>query len=100
VQGRYIGDGKLDRLRVQSAVAGANTIEDNTVGSVFYMDMTLGYKVERLGDLDVSFNVTNLFDRWPPLAPGVMGRTGVTEFNSALHDVVGRRYTLGVNYRF
>ncbi|MEP7313825.1 MAG: TonB-dependent receptor, partial [Pseudomonadota bacterium] len=102
LQGRYIGDGKLDRLRTESAVAiaGVATIDDNTVGSVFYTDLTLGYRVESLGDFAVSFNVTNLFDRWPPLAPGVMGRTGTTEFNSALHDVVGRRYALGVNYRF
>jgi outer membrane receptor protein involved in Fe transport len=48
----------------------------------------------------VYFNVTNLFDREPPLAPNVIGRAGTTEFNTSVHDVLGRRYAIGLNYRF
>jgi outer membrane receptor protein involved in Fe transport len=106
--GRYIGSGILDRTLVQSdvplrnATTGATitTIDDNTVGSVFYTDLTLGWKPEQFEGLRVYGTMTNLFDRAPPLAVSAIGRTGPTEFNGSLHDTVGRRFVLGVNYEF
>jgi hypothetical protein len=39
--------------------------------------------------------VQNVFDREPPPAPGTVGRTGTDEFNTALHEVLGRRFVAG-----
>jgi hypothetical protein len=39
-------------------------------------------------------------DRAPASAPTAIGRTGPSEYNSALHDIVGRRYVVGLNYKF
>jgi iron complex outermembrane recepter protein len=107
LQGRWIDGGILDRLRVESQVNIIDasgrvvpTINDNTVSPVFYTDLNLGYTGGSEGNLDVYFNVTNLFDREPPLAPNVIGRAGTTEFNTSVHDVLGRRYAVGLNYRF
>jgi hypothetical protein len=41
-----------------------------------------------------------VFDRSPPLTPSAIGRTGPLEVSAAIHDQVGRRYTLGVSYEF
>ena len=102
LQGRWIDGGLLDRLRTESDVniPGVLTIDDNSVSSTFYLDLNLGYTMGRDDNLDLSFNVTNLLDRAPVLAPMIIGRAGTTEFNTAIHDVVGRRYALSVNYRF
>ena len=110
VQGRYIAGGLLDRTLAESAnpYVAANyagtlvtgTINDNHVGSVFYVDSNVSYKIEALGNLSVYANVTNLLDHAPASAPTAIGRTGPSEFNSALHDIVGRRYVVGLNYKF
>jgi outer membrane receptor protein involved in Fe transport len=102
VQGRYIGDGKLERTWVESpvAIAGKTTIDNNHVGSVFYTDLNLRYSWEALGDMQVYANITNLFDRAPPSDPAAFGRTGSSEVNPIIHDQVGRRYVIGVNYKF
>ena len=100
LQGRWIDGGILDRTRIESTTAGLNTIDDNTVPSTFYMDLNLGYKALENENLEVFFNVQNVLDRAPVSTPGVIGRAGTTEFNTALHDVVGRRFAIGVNYEF
>ena len=68
--------------------------------STFYTDLNLGYVHGDAQQLNIFFNVTNLFDRDPVFAPSIIGRTGATEFNTSIHDVVGRRYVLGFNYHF
>lgn len=102
LQGRWIDGGILDRTRTESAtaIAGVATIDDNTVASTFYTDLNLSYMTGKDDNLDVYLNVTNLLDRAPVLAPSIIGRAGTTEFNSSLSDVVGRRFVLGLNYRF
>lgn len=100
LQGRWLDGGLLDRTRVESTTNIANSIDDNTIPSTFYTDLNLSYTGGQEDNLEVSFNVTNLFDRPPVLTPGVIGRAGTTEFNSSMYDVIGRRFTLGLNYRF
>ena len=100
LQGRWIDGGKLDRLRVESTTNIPNSIEDNSVPSIFYTDLNVGYTLGQSDSLNLYFNATNLFDRAPVLAPGIIGRAGTTEFNTSIHDVVGRRYVVGFNYRF
>jgi len=107
LQGRWIDGGLLDRLRIESDVnlldaAGKPllTINDNHVASIFYTDLNLSWTAGEKDNLNVYFNMTNVFDRAPPLAPNVIGRAGTQEFNAAIHDVIGRRYVVGFTYQF
>jgi len=102
VIGRYIGDGELDRLLTESSVAipGVSTIDNNHVGSVFYTDLTMSYEPTSLDGLRVFGTIQNLFDRAPPLTPQAILRTGPAEVSPAIHDQIGRRFTLGVSYDF
>ncbi|MDT8397790.1 MAG: TonB-dependent receptor [Pseudomonadales bacterium] len=96
LQGRFIDSGKLDRFAVEGV-----TIDDNSVASMFYTDLNLKYSgTARGGDWEAFFNVTNLFDRDPPPTPGTVGRTGTNEFNTSLHDTLGRRFVAGVRLNF
>ncbi len=119
VQGRWSGDGILDRTRLESqtsvplsarpagsllAACGTNicTIDDNSIPSSFYMDARLNGTFGERDNLQVFLNIQNLLDRSPVLTPGIgVGRTGVgTGVNTGLYDILGRRYTIGVNYEF
>ncbi len=118
LQGRWIGDGLLDRTRRQSdiripgpvpagsilAACGANicTINDNSVPSTFLMDARFTGRFGENDNLEVYGNIQNLLDREPVITPGnSVGRTGTgTSVNAGLYDILGRRYTIGVNYEF
>jgi iron complex outermembrane receptor protein len=108
LQGRWIDGGLLDRLVVESQTAksvmingvAVPTIDDNTVPSTFYMDLNLSYTTGKNDNLDAYFNVTNLLDRAPAYAPSVIGRAGTVEFNTSLSDLAGRRFVVGLNYKF
>lgn len=98
LQGRWIDGGLLSRNLVEGV-----DIDDNTVSSVFYTDFNLRYtsSAGNLGsEWEAFLNISNLFDRDPPPAPGGVGRTGTNEFNTSLHDIFGRRYTAGVRLNF
>ena len=60
----------------------------------------LGFKPQQFDGLRIYGSVTNLLDRGPPQTPQAIGRTGVFEFGSGLHDSIGRRYVLGAEYSF
>jgi outer membrane receptor protein involved in Fe transport len=102
VQGRYISSGILDHTLVQSDVAipGVQTINDNHVPGVFYMDLNFTYTVPVPGDLTLWAEVNNVLDRAPPETPGAFGRTGAGGLNYELYDILGRRYTIGLRYKF
>lgn len=119
LQGRWIGDGILDRTRLESSTAipltqrpagsvlaacstNICTIDDNSIPSTFYMDARITGRFGEEQNLEVFANIQNLLDRKPVLTPGTsVGRTGTgTAVNSGLYDVLGRRYTIGVNYEF
>jgi outer membrane receptor protein involved in Fe transport len=102
VQGRYISKGILDHTLRESPVAipGAQTINDNSIGGIFYMDLNLTYTVAVPGELNIYGEVNNLLDRAPPIDPLAYGRAGSVSVNPQLYDVIGRRYTLGVRYKF
>ncbi|MES2623778.1 MAG: TonB-dependent receptor [Pseudomonadota bacterium] len=117
LQGRWIGDGLLDRTRLQSTVrvpgpvpagsilaaCGTNicTIDDNSVPSTFYMDARITGRFGEDENLQVFANVQNLFDRAPIITPGTgVGRTGTGTGVNGIYDILGRRYTIGVNYEF
>jgi len=119
LQGRWIGSGILDNTRLQSneaipltarpvgsilAACGTNicTIDDNSIPSTYYMDARFNGTFGENDNMQVYLNVQNLLNNEPILTPGTgVGRTGTgTGVNSGLYDVLGRRYTIGVNYEF
>jgi len=102
MQGRYISKGKLDHTLAESPVpvVGMQSINDNTIGSIFYLDMNVGYTVPVAGDLRIYGQVQNVLDRSPPTVAAAYGRTGSNSNNPQLYDVLGRRYFLGMNYKF
>ena len=119
LQGRWIDGGVLDRTRLESATAipasarPANsnlalctggsticTIDDNSVPSITYWDLRLSGNFLADEKLEVYANVNNLFDKAPIVTPGTVGRTGIGTGISGLYDILGRRYTVGVNYEF
>jgi len=77
------------------------TIDDNSIASITYVDLRLGKTFGDNDQLEVYGNVNNLLDRDPNITAGAVGRTGVgLGVNGGLYDILGRRYTIGVNYEF
>jgi iron complex outermembrane recepter protein len=120
LQGRWVDGGALDRTRLQSNTpipasarpAGsflavcANgtqvcTIDNNRVPSIFYVDARVGMFLDGEDRLEVFANINNVLDRKPNVTAGAPGRTGVgLGINPSLFDILGRRFTVGVNYEF
>lgn len=117
LQARWIDGGLRDRRYVESAVsipasakpAGSIlstcgpylcTIDDNSLPSVTYWDMRLSGNFGREENIEVFANINNLLDKAPPLSPGLPGRTGIGVSVNSLYDILGRRFTVGVNYEF
>jgi iron complex outermembrane receptor protein len=103
VIGRFVGAGILDRTLRESAtaIAGVTTIDNNQVGSAFYTDLTLNFSPPAFEGLRVYGTAQNVLDHAPPQTPGAIGRTGIADTaGGAIHDQLGRRYTVGVEYKF
>lgn len=96
LQGRYIDSGIQDVGLVEGA-----SIVDNSVDSVFYVDMRLGYELDLGGSTAEIFgNVTNLFDVAPPITPTYSPFLGYAQqVNPGVYDVLGRRFTVGVKVK-
>ena len=119
LQARWTDGGVLDRTFLESdspvpaSVRGAGsnlavcdnganicTIDDNSIPSIVYWDARFSGNFGERENLEVYLNINNLFDKEPIHTPGTVGRTGVGVGISSLYDILGRRYTLGVNYEF
>ncbi len=97
--GRVIG-----KSRIQNpATAGATgiTVEDNDIPSVFYLDARLNYDFDIAGtESQVYLSITNLLDKDPPvIATYDFFTAGGTQTYPGLHDVLGRRFTLGLRVK-
>jgi iron complex outermembrane recepter protein len=83
-----------------AAVVGTGRIydvADDTIGSSVYWDTRVGFNIPMTnGTLELFANVTNLFDRDPPLVLG----EGVIAQSGGGFDELGRRYVLGFNLKF
>jgi iron complex outermembrane recepter protein len=104
LQERYIGGGLTDRDLVESntRIPGVVTIEDNSVDSVLYTDLTFNYRGGESGNTpwEAFFTVNNLLDEEPPDMYTVVGRAGVGGPNTLLYDTIGRRFTAGLRVNF
>ncbi len=102
VQQRYIGSGKHSaQFNGINAIEGVH-INSNKVDKVFYTDMNLSWTIDQAngGSMEIFGNVTNLFDRDPPIRGAFFNFFGSTQQIDALHDLLGRRYVAGVRVRF
>ncbi|KHL25478.1 hypothetical protein PK98_01940 [Croceibacterium mercuriale] len=97
VQGRYVGPGTQDATLTDGV-----TILDNSVDDVLYVDARLAQRVSAgAQDAEPWLTVTNLFDQDPPITPSWNASGGfATQTNAAVHDLLGRRYTVGATLRF
>jgi outer membrane receptor protein involved in Fe transport len=96
LQGRYIDSGFYDSRDIEGV-----TINDNTVDSVLYTDARISYGKDLANGSrwQIYASVTNLFDEDPPVVAGFSSFTGQSsEANPSIHDVLGRRYTIGFSY--
>jgi outer membrane receptor protein involved in Fe transport len=96
LQARFIDSGLQDARDVEGV-----TISDNTVDSVVYTDARLSYGKDLTngGRWEVFGSITNLFDEEPPVVPGFSSFSGqASQVNANIHDILGRRYTIGFTY--
>jgi hypothetical protein len=104
LQERYIGGGLNDRRLVESntRIPGRTTIDDNTVDSVLYTDLTVSFSGggDSAMPWETFFWVNNLTNEAPPDMYGVVGRAGVPGPNTFLYDTIGRRFVAGVRLNF
>lgn len=97
IQGRYIDSVKQNLNWVEGV-----DVDDNTMPSMIWWNTKLAYN----GELNngstyaVHFNVQNIFDRDPPIDPGVTDFGGGTQGFGGPYDIFGRRYSLDFNYAF
>jgi outer membrane receptor protein involved in Fe transport len=104
LQERYIGGGVDDRRLVESTtrIPGRTTIDDNTVDSVLYTDLTFNFTGGEGGGTpwETFFTINNLTNEEPPAMYAILGRAGVPGPNTFLYDTIGRRYAAGVRVNF
>jgi iron complex outermembrane receptor protein len=100
VQLRYIGGAVYD---AQNGIGVNNfVVADNDIASIVYTDARVSWDMS-FGDTELELfgNVTNLFDRDPPVVPFFTAATAApAQYNAGVYDVVGRRFALGVNVKF
>lgn len=96
--GRYIDD----RVQFSEPISPANQLDDNSVDSVFYLNLRVGYLFDRgnVGTYNVFLNVNNVLDEDPPVVATWSDFFGASTTIPSLHDPLGRRYTLGVEVEF
>ena len=94
--GRITGKSLIQNIATQGA-AGI-TLEDNEIPAVFYLDARINYDFDLGGaDSQLYLTVTNLLDKDPPVVANYSFFTAAaTQTNTALHDVLGRRFTVGI----
>ena len=72
----------------------------NHVGNHFYHDMQFGYAFERWMGLELYAGINNVSDKTPPLLPAGFASSVVSVESAKEYDPFGRRYYLGMRYRF
>jgi outer membrane receptor protein involved in Fe transport len=105
VQVRYVGKGRFETLTPTGAApldpsdpnydpSDINSINDNTVSSATYVNLSASYKI--IEGIELFGSVNNLFNHNPPIAPGGNGYPT----NPVYFDTYGRLWRAGVRVRF
>lgn len=94
LQQRYIGDTVQDVRLVEGV-----DVDSDHISSGNYTNLRFGYTHDMAsgGTWNVALNVTNLFDRSPPV---VIPRSGLQTIPTVGYDALGRRYELSMNMSF
>jgi len=94
--GRYIHKTKYDINWVEG-----RDVDDNWASSQTTFNLALGYNGETASGAKwkASFNITNLFDRDPPIIP-TQNQRGGQQTISNVFDTYGRRYEVSLDYKF
>ena len=94
LQARYRNESIINTIWTEGV-----DVDDNTVPSFTFWNMTLGYNGETAGGASwrVGLNVQNIFDKGPDPVQNVSTRFAIQGLTG---DLYGRRYNLNVNYSF
>lgn len=102
VTGRYISDGKFNALWTgpddpSYSASRPLTINDNTVDSAFYANLSSSYNMEIMGDKTMQLfgSISNLANSEPPSVPG-----STYPSNPVYFDMIGRVYKVGMRFDF
>jgi len=97
VSEQYIG--KMDRF-INAASPALSNFVNGKVGAYVYTDLSLRYRVpHNEGYLEFFATVNNLFDKDPPLIPGLTPGVNLPT-NISTYDFVGRAFTAGARFKF
>jgi len=91
-QGLYVSRGNIDNTFNSTP---ALTINNNSIGSVVYLNLYGSYEVN--DHFQVSASIRNALDHAPPVSP--YPNLPIPQFNGQYYDVIGRTYRIGVTYR-
>lgn len=93
---QYIGKMRLDIPGGPSRIV----FEDGHVSPVWYTDLAMRFTVPHGdGNFELFGNISNLFDKKPPLIPGTIPGVNLPT-NIAVYDFIGRSFTAGVRFKF
>jgi outer membrane receptor protein involved in Fe transport len=102
LQGRHISPGRFSASFIGPddpaySLTDPNSINDNIVRGRTYFNLAAHYDIlDRDGrKVQLFGSVSNLFDKAPPLAPGLIGYS-----EPAFFDLIGRRFNLGARFDF
>jgi outer membrane receptor protein involved in Fe transport len=101
LQQRYITDTLNKNTGASSGWIEGRDVDRLRIASGNYTNMQLAYtsEMDDGGEWRVAFNVSNLFDREPPVIPSY-GTRGGAQTVSNNYDEFGRRYQLSLNMDF
>lgn len=94
VENRYVGGGNYDNT------LGPNDINFTKVKSADYTNLSVAVAVlnSERRHVEMFFNVNNLLDKDPSLAPS--NSFAAFQTNPVLYDVIGRTFSAGVRFRY
>jgi outer membrane receptor protein involved in Fe transport len=96
VVARFVSSGKFNTTYVAGDIDPAFA----DVPSMITFDAGARYRLDGVGgEPEVYLNVSNVFDKSPPLLPGAASLIGF-QTNSTLYDTMGRYYTAGIRLKF
>jgi outer membrane receptor protein involved in Fe transport len=100
VVGRYLDSAIYGRVGGAFWTEGVE-VDDNTIASNTTFNVILSYRGETSNgaNWNASFNITNVFDRDPPIMASESQRGGQQSISNS-YDAYGRRYQLSLDYNF
>lgn len=85
---------------IRSGALAGTQVNFGKIPAYDYFDLATRFNI---GDhFDLTFTVTNLFDRQPPLVGGTVGSTSFNSGNTypSTYDALGRRFAVGATVKF